>query len=96
MNCSSCSNENREGARFCEACGTALAAQCGSCGAELRESARFCDSCGTAVGAPSNTAAQGAASSAPTPRPAVPLPASLGEGRYEVKGFLGEGGRKRV
>ena len=32
----------------------------------------------------------------PTPKPAPALPASFAGGRYAVKGFLGEGGRKRV
>jgi len=32
----------------------------------------------------------------PVPQPAVNLPASFASGRYDVKGFLGEGGRKRV
>ncbi|MCH8162397.1 MAG: protein kinase, partial [Chloroflexi bacterium] len=31
-----------------------------------------------------------------TPAPAPALPASFASGRYEVKGFLGEGGKKRV
>jgi class 3 adenylate cyclase len=34
--------------------------------------------------------------SAPTPAPPRALPASFADGRYVVKGFLGEGGRKKV
>src|SRR5438445_6762735 len=32
----------------------------------------------------------------PTPSPSAALPASFADGRYAVKRFLGEGGRKRV
>ncbi len=89
MRCPSCEHDNRDGARFCDGCGGALAPQCAQCGADLRPSARFCDACGQATGA--NTAA---ATHTPAPSPA--LPASFASGRYVVKGFLGEGGRKRV
>jgi class 3 adenylate cyclase/tetratricopeptide (TPR) repeat protein len=51
MLCPSCSHENRDGARFCEACGEPMAFACIDCGAELRPGARFCDRCGTAVAA---------------------------------------------
>ncbi len=37
-----------------------------------------------------------AASRTPTPQPARALPGSFAGGRYAVRGFLGEGGRKRV
>jgi class 3 adenylate cyclase len=49
---------------------------------------KFCGECGKPLGA--------AAASAPTPTPAPALPASFADGRYAVKGFLGEGGRKKV
>ena len=64
--------------------------RCPSCGNENREGARFCDSCGTELTA------------APTPVEAQPdeqlqadVPAEIA-GRYRVKRFLGQGGRKRV
>ena len=50
MNCSSCGSENFDGARFCDACGTALPQGCPSCGASNRTGARFCNACGTALG----------------------------------------------
>ncbi len=55
MLCPSCQAENREGARFCKQCGTALALRCASCGAAHVEDQRFCDECGAelGVGAPS-------------------------------------------
>jgi class 3 adenylate cyclase len=48
---------------------------------------KFCDSCGQAVGEP-------AAPTTPTPTPTIAT--SFAAGRYQVKRFLGEGGRKRV
>jgi len=68
--------------------------RCPSCSNENREGARFCDSCGADLDAP-------AAPSPPQPEPTASerLPADVpGEiaGRYRVKRFLGEGGRKRV
>jgi class 3 adenylate cyclase/tetratricopeptide (TPR) repeat protein len=65
--------------------------RCPSCGNENREGARFCDSCGTELGG---------ALEATEPRPAETLPADvpaeLAGGRYRVRRFLGQGGRKRV
>ena len=51
MKCAECGELNRDEARFCASCGSALSATCNSCGAELRADARFCDSCGAAVSA---------------------------------------------
>jgi serine/threonine protein kinase len=51
---------------------------------------KFCDGCGqrlTEAAPPSRT---------PTPAPSPALPVSFAGGRYQVKSFLGEGGRKRV
>ncbi len=47
--CPSCQAQVREGAKFCDSCGSKMQAQCASCQAELRPGAKFCDSCGTAV-----------------------------------------------
>ena len=46
MHCSKCQHENRDGAKFCEECGTPFKRQCASCGAGLRSTAKFCDECG--------------------------------------------------
>src|SRR5437879_537239 len=89
MICPACRHENPEGSAFCEECGAGVQAACPACGAEVNPTAKFCRSCGAAL-----------ASVAPAPaallaeRPA--LPASFCDGRYEVKRFLGEGGKKRV
>jgi class 3 adenylate cyclase/tetratricopeptide (TPR) repeat protein len=52
MQCPNCHHPNRESAKFCEACGTAVGERtCAGCGAGLRASAKFCDACGRPVGA---------------------------------------------
>jgi len=64
--------------------------QCPSCGNENREGARFCDSCG------SELTAEPAASADIRQEPlAADVPTEIA-GRYRVKRFLGQGGRKRV
>src|SRR3954451_8984911 len=63
--------------------------RCPSCGNENREEARFCDSCGADLSAEP---------AAPEPREET-LPAEVPAeiaGRYRVRRFLGQGGRKRV
>ncbi len=46
MKCPVCERENREGAAFCDACGSALVQTCPACNTEVRAGARFCDTCG--------------------------------------------------
>ena len=50
MICASCGTENRGGSRFCDNCGTPLAATCPHCGEPNRADARFCASCGQPLG----------------------------------------------
>ncbi len=50
MRCAQCQHDNREGAKFCEACGNKLELVCSACGTVLRLGAAFCDSCGTRLG----------------------------------------------
>jgi class 3 adenylate cyclase len=64
--------------------------RCPSCGNENREGARFCDNCGTELVEEQ---------SPPEPARIEPLPADVPSeiaGRYRVKRFLGQGGRKHV
>src|SRR5215207_1582841 len=64
--------------------------RCPSCGNENRDGARFCDSCGAELTAENATVEV---------RPADPLRSDLPSeiaGRYRVKRFLGQAGRKRV
>ena len=65
MICPSCEGKNRDEARFCMFCGSALVLRCPTCDTELAPGARFCDSCGTPIGdaAPAPIAAPGAAAS---------------------------------
>ena len=48
--CSSCGHKNPDGVKFCQECGSPLAAagpkHCISCGAELPAGTRFCGACG--------------------------------------------------
>jgi class 3 adenylate cyclase len=109
MQCRQCRGENPAEAKFCLHCGTPQALRCASCSQDLPAEARFCLACGAAIGSPAARRAQpppasgstASLTTAPRPRPApsapaVPLPATLGAGRYQVKRFLGEGARKRV
>jgi class 3 adenylate cyclase len=70
--CPNCATENDAGAKFCNECGTPLAAGCPNCGATNKPGAKFCNECGTALSA---TAPQ-------TPNlsqlPARPAPAPAG------------------
>ncbi len=44
--CKACGVELRQGARFCDMCGTKVEKICPSCGETLRDQAKFCDLCG--------------------------------------------------
>ena len=51
MTCPSCGTDNREGRKFCAACGTPLAHACASCGAANEPGELFCGDCGEALAA---------------------------------------------
>ena len=51
MRCAACSHENREGRKFCSACGARLILACPSCGAANEPDERFCGECGVAFAA---------------------------------------------
>jgi len=92
LHCPSCNSENRDDATFCGDCGSALATEviCASCKRSNPADRKFCDSCGQRLDqalSPTRT---------PTSEPSPALPTSFAGGRYDVKRFLGEGGRKRV
>src|SRR5260221_10850638 len=50
MQCTACGRENREGVRFCEECGAAVARRCGACGGDVPPAAKFCGACGASLG----------------------------------------------
>ncbi len=64
--CTNCGAENREGAKFCGACGAPLALVCPACGGANEQGQRFCDECGTAL-APDNSPAVAAPGTEVTP-----------------------------
>jgi Double zinc ribbon len=43
MRCLHCQQDNRDGARFCAACGSSLAVICAACGNQPPPGAVFCD-----------------------------------------------------
>jgi class 3 adenylate cyclase/tetratricopeptide (TPR) repeat protein len=51
MRCPRCHAQSRDGARFCEDCGSRLTLICPSCGAEIALGRHFCGSCGVELGA---------------------------------------------
>jgi class 3 adenylate cyclase len=87
MKCPTCGNENREGARFCDSCGSELAPQ---------ESlpAQGADGAGNGAG---RGDAGATLTAFPAATEALPpdAPRSV-DRRYEVRAFLGRGGRKDV
>ena len=86
--------ENREGARFCAACGSSLASPCPGCGSEPPLGAAFCDHCGTPL--TGTTTAATPPSLAPRPQtPQAYTPAYLAEKILTSKTAL-EGERKQV
>src|SRR4029434_10098258 len=92
MHCPHCQHENREGARFCAACGSSVAWKCPACGSEPPPGAAFCDHCGTPLTATAATPP----SLAPRPQTLQAYtPAHLAEKILTSKTAL-EGERKQV
>jgi class 3 adenylate cyclase/tetratricopeptide (TPR) repeat protein len=95
MTCAACGHENPADATFCGECGASLRTEmhCSHCGHTNPADTKFCHGCGQRL-----AAARSVGSGAPPARAAAapPLPASFAGGRYQVRRFLGEGGKKRV
>jgi tetratricopeptide (TPR) repeat protein len=86
MKCPKCQAELPGNAKFCGVCGQSLKAErvCAQCGQVNPQDFQFCLQCGHSLAEP-----------VPTPLPSVE-PTSFANGRYQVKKFLGEGGKKKV
>ncbi len=87
MQCPACRTLNREGRRFCSACGALLPLACAACGFVNQPGDRFCGSCGTALGPPGSPGHLRA--------PDSYTPEHLAEKILTSKGAL-EGERKKV
>lgn len=90
MQCPKCRADNRDGVRFCEECGAMLEIRCPACNALIPPGKKFCGECGADLAQPAPLESSVAPSSPPE------LPSSFLDGRYQVKEFLGKGGKKKV
>jgi class 3 adenylate cyclase len=93
MHCPSCGHENLDDALFCEQCAAEFGPICPSCRTRNQVGARFCRQCREPL---ASTETPAAPAFTPTPTPAPAVPSSFVSGRYQVRRFLGEGGKKRV
>ncbi|MBI4515381.1 MAG: protein kinase [Deltaproteobacteria bacterium] len=91
LGCPSCRRENPADAGFCSGCGMRLSAVCPTCQRSNPPDSAYCSGCGQRL---TPGVAAGVPPSPSAPAPAVP--ATFAAGRYQVKRFLGEGGKKRV
>jgi class 3 adenylate cyclase/tetratricopeptide (TPR) repeat protein len=90
MRCSSCDSDCREGAKFCDVCGAALATRCPSCGATNRPNAKFCEGCGALVGAPAGVASAKKSNDAPIRVAETPAAESLDGERKTVTALFAD------
>ena len=83
VECPACGHPNREGARFCGQCAASLLRPitCPDCGAENPGGQRFCDTCGRELAGPDEA-----------PGPA----GAFADGRYELRGLIGQSVRREV
>jgi class 3 adenylate cyclase len=94
MRCPHCQHENREGARFCAACGSSIAWKCPACGSQPPPGATFCDHCGTPLTG-TTTAATPPTFAAPPQKPQTYTPQYLVE-KILLSRVAPEGERKQV
>jgi tetratricopeptide (TPR) repeat protein/ribosomal protein L40E len=87
MKCPKCQAENPEGSQFCGKCGQSFQVDlaCPECGHANPKDNEFCNKCGHRL-----------VRETPLAAPSSPEPSSFANGRYQVKRFLGEGGKKKV
>jgi tetratricopeptide (TPR) repeat protein/archaellum biogenesis ATPase FlaH len=88
MKCPHCQAELPDNSKFCGVCGRSLSTEvkCSKCGHVNPADYKYCLQCGGAL-----------TEKAPEPAgPPTTQPASFAGGRYQVKKYLGEGGKKKV
>jgi class 3 adenylate cyclase len=106
ITCQNCGHENPDDANFCGQCGSGLPTeqQCAQCGRANPAGLRFCRGCGGGLEAEAthgngstaggSNGSSGSGDDVLATHGGTPL--HLGDGRYVIDSFLGEGGRKRV
>ena len=90
MKCPKCHLYNRPNRKFCAKCANPLQILCPSCHEINEPGEDYCGECGKPLAAEK---------SVPAPMvttPVQPQPTSFANGRYQIKKFLGEGGKKKV
>jgi predicted amidophosphoribosyltransferase len=89
LKCPHCQADNSEKAKFCKKCGKPLQTEvvCSQCKHRNTSDSTFCEQCGQPLNNTPVKPAKPSSSSQPT---------SFTGGRYQVKKFLGEGGKKKV
>jgi serine/threonine protein kinase/tetratricopeptide (TPR) repeat protein len=92
MKCPHCQTENSEKAKFCRGCGKTFQTEivCVKCQYPNIAGSKFCEQCGQSL------ALEESPTSTKTPTKPISQPVSFAGGRYQVKKFLGEGGKKKV
>ncbi len=94
MKCAGCNHENRQGRKFCAACGERLVFCCASCGASNEPGESYCGECGGKLTVPEESGAP-----SQTPRahrtPVAYTPKHLADKILQSKSAL-EGERKQV
>ncbi len=91
MKCPNCQSDLPDGSKFCNRCGRSLQTElvCSKCQHRNPADSVFCLQCGqplTATQAPLTVTASSTTA----------IPTAFANGRYQVKKFLGEGGKKKV
>ena len=97
MKCPHCQTENPESARYCRECGHSMQQEviCTHCRYKNTLPGKFCMQCGQPL-ISTQTAPTQSVPQYVSAKKIVPEPTSFAGGRYQVKKFLGEGGKKRV